>query len=776
MLKRLFLFLVSFILVGICSSCSTQNISSIFSTDNQDQPQDDGDLKDSISLEAFTDDKYVGDSFQIKYEAPNNTEKIYWSSSNPSIAIVTDGLVTCLKEGQVTITASCLNDSQSISFPVYKSEDANYYGFKFERNDDGYKVVEYNGMSDIIRIPSEYNGLPVTEIESMDAWYGWSIQATEVYIPNTVTRIDKDAFLNVRNLKYVYVPNLELYNSLHSQIFNGSLQDKIVVFLSCSIPNDFNAHHYNAYLYSYKYIVFIWDSLDGKKVIVNDVLYALCQDSEGHRFWTTADVVNGNYNPIILNQISIDGEQILVEKIPDAFALWSALESIVLPNTISYIGMGAFEGCLTLSGAIYLSRNILFIGSGAFTYSYDVVLFCEPSSRPEGWDEMFAYDGANVIWNAYNQKLVDISDFTYAILKDGSNEEYATIYHYTGKEKDLVLPKSIIVDRKDIPVKGIARYAFVGNSSIKILTIPSSILFIDSAAFVNVSSLEQIFAESISRPTGWESSYLDDRVLFGFKERVKTDNGFECAVFQNEHNQIFAALFDYTGSADNVTIPSIIETDDHEITISTIMPQTFSNCTSVKQIKIPDTIKEIKNKAFNGCRSLKTVYIPNSITTTGDYSFAGCTSLTTVFFEDNSKLQSIGQNAFDGCNSLTSITIPASVSSLDCLSFSDCTNLTSVIFEENSNLTNIVGSAFNGCNSLTSIVIPKGVTNIGQYAFEECASLTSIIIPKSVTNIGQEAFAGCDNLTIYCEASSQPSGWASNWNSICPVVWGYQGN
>ena len=56
------------------------------------------------------------------------------------------------------------------------------------------------------------------------------------------------------------------------------------------------------------------------------------------------------------------------------------------------------------------------------------------------------------------------------------------------------------------------------------------------------------------------------------------------------------------------------------------------------------------------------------------------------------------------------------------------------------------------------------------------------MIPNSVTTIGSAAFYYCNNLTIYCEATSQPSGWDSSWNwcvsdgsniIIIPVVWGY---
>ena len=79
---------------------------------------------------------------------------------------------------------------------------------------------------------------------------------------------------------------------------------------------------------------------------------------------------------------------------------------------------------------------------------------------------------------------------------------------------------------------------------------------------------------------------------------------------------------------------------------------------------------------------------------------------------------------------------------------------------------------FSGCSSLTSITIPETVTNIDICAFLDCSSLTSITIPKSVSTIDMNAFSGCNKLTIYCEASSKPSGWHNDWNpDNCPVVW-----
>ena len=56
-------------------------------------------------------------------------------------------------------------------------------------------------------------------------------------------------------------------------------------------------------------------------------------------------------------------------------------------------------------------------------------------------------------------------------------------------------------------------------------------------------------------------------------------------------------------------------------------------------------------------------------------------------------------------------------------------------------------------------------------AFNNCDNLTSVTIPDSI-EVGSNAFSDCDSLTIYCEDSTKPSNWSSNWNSSnSPVVW-----
>ena len=269
------------------------------------------------------------------------------------------------------------------------------------------------------------------------------------------------------------------------------------------------------------------------------------------------------------------------------------------------------------------------------------------------------------------------------------------------------------------------------------------------------------------------------RIAFKFCEKLKS------VKLPNSLNIIGWQAFYSCKSLTSIEIPD---------SVTEIGSSAFVCCRSLKTVRLPKNLKEIEANTFENCKSLTILEFPNSVTTIGDYAFYGCSSLTSVVIPNS--VTTIGDYAFYGCSSLTSIEIPNSVTTIGDRAFYDCSNLTNI--EIPNSVTTIGGSAFYGCNKLTSVVIPNSVTTIGDYAFLDCSNLTSVVIPNSVTTIGYSAFSGCSsltsvvipssvttigyyafygcsNLTIYCEASEQPKGWNSKWNSSnCPVVWNYK--
>lgn len=210
----------------------------------------------------------------------------------------------------------------------------------------------------------------------------------------------------------------------------------------------------------------------------------------------------------------------------------------------------------------------------------------------------------------------------------------------------------------------------------------------------------------------------------------------------------------YTGSDAEVDIPGTLG-GKTVTTIDTCAFSTYSACTSLESITIPDSVTTIRRLAILGCTSLETITVGeknanyssiNGVLFNKDKSDLVCypAGKKDISYTIPDSVTKIGESAFDYCKLLTNVTIPDSVTRIHQQAFCRCASLTSVTIP--GSVTTITGNTFSNCTSLTSVTILDGVTTIYLDAFNECTSLTSVTIPDSVRSIANRAFGGCTSL------------------------------
>lgn len=188
--------------------------------------------------------------------------------------------------------------------------------------------------------------------------------------------------------------------------------------------------------------------------------------------------------------------------------------------------------------------------------------------------------------------------------------------------------------------------------------------------------------------------------------------------------------------------------------IKEIKKFSFYGCTSLISVKFNANIYSISSHAFGECSSIIGIDIPDNITSLEEFAFVDCSSMTTLKIGNG--VTSIGNFAFSGCKALTTVILGNSLKSIGDMAFRNCRALSTINL--NNNITSIGGGAFEYCSSLTTVTIPNGITTIQPYTFNGCSSLVKITIPEGVTSIGNLAFAGSNVLTdLYCHAITPPT-------------------
>lgn len=144
---------------------------------------------------------------------------------------------------------------------------------------------------------------------------------------------------------------------------------------------------------------------------------------------------------------------------------------------------------------------------------------------------------------------------------------------------------------------------------------------------------------------------------------VRASNKHLC--IENNNEKSFKAI-DLTGKING-----------GEYIITELGSESFKNCKSLEDIKLPDSVKEIGSGAFARCFNLKSFNIPDGVEDIESQIFLECSSLSSVKIPDSVK--KIGNTAFANCKALTSIEIPSHIANIGDYAFGGCSNLKTVV-------------------------------------------------------------------------------------------------
>lgn len=469
--------------------------------------------------------------------------------------------------------------------------------------------------------------------------------------------------------------------------------------------------------------------------------------NRGTNSYALVDIGSASDKEIVIPKSYDDGVngKHYVTMIEDSAFYSDDVTSIIIPNTVKYIGNYAFENCKSLI-RLSVPDSVVYVGIESF----------------KGCDNLTfnKYDGVSYLGNKKNP---------YVILIKAENSGMTSCDIHRGTK--------VIYDG-----------AFSGQNELTNLTVPDSIEYICGDAFADCDKLK--FAEYDN------AYYLGSRtnpyvVAFAAKNKE-----IQSCVIHSRAKCIYDSAFYECNDLVSVAIPQ---------NITYIGNYAFADCKNLKNMTMPDNVIFIGDGAFGGCGGFTNLILPNSVAVIGERAFWSSEELTSVTIPGN--VISLGYEAFAYCDKLSDVAIKEGAIYLN-EAFEDCENLKSVnigagiiigsrAFKGCVDLTDLVISsnveigiygfyeAFEGCNGIKNINVPDGggkyhsvnnclietesktlvlgceksvipddgtVTAIGDLAFALSNNLSIVNVPDTITFIGSWAF---ENTAWY---NNQPDG------------------
>lgn len=360
----------------------------------------------------------------------------------------------------------------------------------------------------------------------------------------------------------------------------------------------------------------------------------------------------------------------------EAFRSCKKITGLTLPNGIEQIGAGAFAECallkkINLPGSVTRIARIDYEDTWKGFIALGIFQDC-PLLKTAGPGENY---NINLQWGAGDA------------LPSGT-------FNAANKLERVVIPNGMTGVQKtkdnDFPVSG---WNSIGTSfgyatSLKSVTLPESFTEFDYNAFQGCSSLETVNIPKGTREL--QGTFIGCSSL----KSIRIPDGMTVlnGTFGNCTSLTTVKIPDSVTSLSGSLIPSARTFEGCKSLTSLNLPASVTDCdygafkdSGLISAGPPESgagliynwTDKIPDGAFWGM-NLQTFYFADGIAEIGEYAFCECTELKSIVIPETVKI--LGENIFKGCKGLTTIKLPKSLTEIGRGAFTDCTSLKNINF------------------------------------------------------------------------------------------------